>query len=784
MRDGEESGKEAQALRDRLSRLSDASLRISESLDVDTVLGEVAESTRALTGAGRAVIATMDGSGGLRDFVSAGLSAEEHGRLLDLPYGPELWTYLRELPGALRLGDLAAHLGSLGFPEDRTLARSFLGAPIRHRGKRVGGFYLVDKEGGREFTRGDEEVLVLFASHAGAAIANARTHRDEQRARADLEALIDTTPVGVVVLDARSGQVASLNREGRRILKGLCLPGQLAEDLLEVLRVRRADGREVALDRTPLKQVLADAAAVRVEEIVLEVPDGRKLNTLINATPIRSEQGEVESVVVTLQDLTPLEEVEVLRAEFLGMVSHELQAPLTSIKGSAGTLLGAATALRPAEMVQFFRIIDEQADHMRQLIGDLLDAAHIEAGRLSVALEPADLAAVVDQARNLYVSGGGTNPVVIDLPDLPLVLADRQRIVQVLGNLLSNAARHSPRSSSVRVTAEQEGVHVAVSVIDEGPGIPAERLPHLFRKFARSARRDRGRGVGSGLGLAICKGLVEAHGGRIWAESAGEGPGARFTFTIPAADESRPGVEAPSRVVRDLRVGAEDALQVLVVDDDPKALLYARGILEDAGHRVIVTGDPDEVIVLLKTHRPDLVLLDLLLPGADGIELMQSLPALADRPVIFMSAYGRDETIARALEIGAADYVVKPFSPTELVARIKAAMRKRAGPAEPCRVGELAIHYDERRVTLAGEPVQLTATEYDLLSALSANAGRVSSYDYLLRRVWRSRRARTPRIVRVYVKRLRDKLGDDARNPTYIFTESRVGYRMAKPGNG
>ena len=783
MRDGEEADREVQALRDRLSRLSDASLRISESLDIDTVLGEVAESTRALTGAGRAVIVTMDGSGGLRDFVSAGLSAEEHGRLLDLPYGPELWRYLRELPGALRLDDLAAHLGSLGFPEDRTLARSFLGAPIRHRGKRVGGFYLVDKEGGREFTKGDEEVLVLFASHAGAAIANARTHRDEQRARADLEALIDTTPVGVVVLDARSGQVASLNREGRRILKDLCLPGQLAEDLLEVLRVRRADGREVALDRTPLKQVLADAVAVRVEEIVLEVPDGRKLNTLINATPIRSEQGEVESVVVTLQDLTPLEEVEVLRAEFLGMVSHELQAPLTSIKGSAGTLLGAATALRPAEMVQFFRIIDEQADHMRQLIGDLLDAAHIEAGRLSVTLEPADLAAVVDQARNLYVSGGGTNPVVIDLPpDLPHVLADRQRIVQVLGNLLSNAARYSPRSSPVQVTAEQEGVHVAVSVVDEGPGIPAERLPHLFRKFARS---DRGRGVGSGLGLAICKGLVEAHGGRIWAESAGEGPGARFTFTIPAVDEARSGVApAPSRVAQGLRVGADDARQVLVVDDDPKALLYARGILEDAGHHAIVTGDLDEVPMLLETHRPDLVLLDLLLPGTDGIELMQNLPALADRPVIFMSAYGRDETIARALEIGAADYVVKPFSPTELVARIKAAMRKRAGPAEPYRVGELAIHYDERRVTLAGEPVWLTATEYDLLSALSANAGRISSYDYLLRRVWRSRRAETPRIVRVYVKKLRDKLGDDARNPTYVFTVPRVGYRMARPGDG
>ncbi|MCY4573604.1 MAG: ATP-binding protein [Gemmatimonadetes bacterium] len=786
MQDFEELGREVRALRDRLSRLSDASLRISESLDVDTVLREVADSARVLTGAGCSGIATVDGSGQLEDFVTSGLSAGERERLLALSYGPELWEYLRELPGPFRVGNLPAHLSSVGLPEDHTLVRSFLGTPIRHRGVHVGNFYLGDKESGQEFTTADEEILVLFASHAGAAIANARTHRDEQRARADLEALIDTTPVGVVVLDARSGKVASLNREGRRILKDLCLPGQLAEDLLEVLRVRRADGREVALDRTPLKQVLSDAVAVRVEEIVLEVPDGRKLNTLINATPIRSGQGEVESVVVTLQDLTPLEEVEVLRAEFLGMVSHELQAPLTSIKGSAGTLLAASTALRPAEMVQFFRIIDEQADHMRQLIGDLLDAAHIEAGRLSVALEPADLAVVVDQARNLYVSGGGTNPVAIDLPpDLPHVLADRQRIVQVLGNLISNAARHSPRSSPVRVTAEQEGVHVAVSVIDEGPGIPAERLPHLFRKFARSARRDRGRGVGSGLGLAICKGLVEAHGGRIWAESAGEGPGARFTFTIPVIDEARSVVAAaPSRVGRDLRVGAGDALQVLVVDDDPKALLYARGILEEAGHRAIVTGDPDEVPLLLETHRPDLVLLDLLLPGTDGIELMQGLPALADRPVIFMSVYGRDETVARALETGAADYLVKPFSPTELGARIKAAIRKRAGPAEPYRVGELAIHYDERRVTLAGQPVELTATEYDLLSALSAKAGRVSSYDYLLRRVWRSRRAGKPRIVRVYVRKLRNKLGDDARNPTYVFTVPRVGYRMARPGDG
>ena len=197
-----------------------------------------------------------------------------------------------------------------------------------------------------------------------------------------------------------------------------------------------------------------------------------------------------------------------------------------------------------------------------------------------------------------------------------------------------------------------------------------------------------------------------------------------------------------------------------------------------------MTGDPEDVPGLIETYRPDLVLLDLLLPGTDGIELMQSLPALADLPVIFLSGYGRDETIARALEIGAADYVVKPFSPTELVARIEAALRKRAGTPEPYRMGELAINYDERRVSLAGQPVSLTATEYDLLSALSANAGRVSTYDYLLRRVWRSRRGASPPAVRAFIKKLRQKLGDDANNPTYILTEPRVGYRMAKPEDG
>ena len=785
MQTPDELRREKEALRDRISRLSAAVLRISASLDLGTVLHEVVDSARALTGARYGVITTIDEAGQVRDFVTSGFTPEEHQQLAAWPDGPRLFAHFRDLPGAVRLRDLPGYVRSLGFASDLMRSNTLQGTPMRHRGVHVGNFFLAEKEGGPEFTSEDEEVLVLFASQAATAIANARTHRAEQRARADLETLVDTSPVGVLVFDARTGNPVSLNREAKRIVEGLRTPGRSTEELLEVMTCRRADGREVALDEFPLSQQLGNATTVRAEEIVLSVPDGRSVKTLVNATPIRAEDGTVESVVVTMQDLAPLEELERLRAEFVGMVSHELRAPLTSIKGSAATVLGAAPVLEPAEMLQFFRIIDERADHMRGLIGDLLDAGRIEAGTLSVAPEPSEVTDLVDQARNTFLSGGGRHAVQIDLPpDLPPVMADRRRIVQVLNNLFSNAARHSAESSPIRVAAERNGVHVAMAVSDEGRGVSPDRLPHLFRKHAGVAGGEREQGVGGfSLGLAICKGLVEAHGGRIWAESGGVGQGTRFTFTIPVAEEA--GGSAATGLARGRsrprREGREET-RILVVDDDPQTLRYVRDALAAAGYSPLVTGDPREVSHLVKKKRPQLVLLDLMLPGTDGIELMESIPELADLPVIFISGYGRDETITRALEIGAADYVVKPFSPTELVARVRAALRRLANP-EPFLLGDLAIHYEERRVTVAGRPVDLTATEFELLRVLSVNAGRVSTSDTLLRQVWagRGRETGNPKLLRAFMKKLRRKLGDDAARPAYILTQRGVGYRMPAP---
>ena len=169
-----------------------------------------------------------------------------------------------------------------------------------------------------------------------------------------------------------------------------------------------------------------------------------------------------------------------------------------------------------------------------------------------------------------------------------------------------------------------------------------------------------------------------------------------------------------------------------------------------------------------------------MLPGTDGIELMDTVPELAQVPVIFISAYGREETIVRALEQGAADYLVKPFSSTELTARIRAALRKRAAP-EICVLGDLAVDYDARWVTVAGRPVQLTATEFELLRLLTQNAGRVLTYESLIRQLWNGSEAGDPDRVRTFIKQLRRKLGDDAARPTWIRNERGVGYRVPRP---
>ena len=268
----DERDREIADLRDRLSRLSEASLRITQDLDFNSVLQGVLDSARSLTGARYGVITLHDNAGITEDFLSSGMTADEADKLWSLPDWPRYFEYLGKIPGPLRVPDLLDHIRSLGLPELRPPVEvgekvSFLATPVLHGGERVGSIYLAEKERGQEFSQEDEETLVLFASQAAMAIANARRHKEELRARADLETLIDTSPVGVVVFNARTGAPVSFNREARRIVDSLRNPGQSPEDLLEVVTFKRADGREVSLREFPMAELLSAGETVRAEEM-------------------------------------------------------------------------------------------------------------------------------------------------------------------------------------------------------------------------------------------------------------------------------------------------------------------------------------------------------------------------------------------------------------------------------------------------------------------------------------------------------------------------------------
>ena len=378
-RDGSEA-REIDRLRARVATMSEVSRRITESWELDTVLQEVVDGARSLTDAGYGAVGVFDDSGRVREFITSGITPAQRRLLGSLPKGLGILGYLNEIQEPLRLADLTRHARSVGFPENHPPMKTFLGAPIKHLGEPVGNIYLTEKEGGGEFSEEDEETLVMFASQAAIAIGNALRYKEERRARDDMEterrrlaALVESSPVGVMVVDAATMTFASVNREAERILGMSPEPGSTLVRYHEVAIYRRTDGEKYESHDRPLARALDRGEVVRAEEILFDLPDGRTVTTLVNATPIYSDDGEIVSAIAVIQDMTPLEEMERLRNEFLAMVSHELRTPLTTIKGCTGIVLGSSEPLDITEILQYFRMIDEQSDHLRGLVNNLLD---------------------------------------------------------------------------------------------------------------------------------------------------------------------------------------------------------------------------------------------------------------------------------------------------------------------------------------------------------------------------------------------------------------------------
>ena len=797
---------EAEALRNEvldlkatIASLSNASVNISENLDAGTVLQEVVNSAVKLTGARYGALLTFDAAGGIRQFYTHGISEEQRERMTQAPQGLGLLGYLNKVKRPVRLGDMASHPDSVGLPESHPYMKTFLGVPIQRGEEHVGNLYLTEKEEGQEFTREDESIAVMFAAQAAAIVYNMGRYEEANRAKMELQALMDISPVAVSVFDTRIGQITFINQEAKRILGLLGVSGETVDSVYESMIVTRTDGREVPFAELPGTRALLTGEIVRADEVVVHLPNGNKFTTLISCAPLFSDSGEMVSLLSVMQDMTPLEEVERQKNEFVGMVSEELWTPLTTIKGSATTLKGLLEPMNSTESIQLLRIIDQQTDLMRSQVNSLSELTQIETGSLSVAAEPTDVAALLEAACEEYLRDHTAIDIRLDVPKgLPTVMADRHRISQVLRNLFRRAARHSNESSPIRVSAYLIDIYVAISISVDGSISTPVLAPSPFdnagsHQLFEKLSRDHNEAAellseGEGLSFAFCRGVIEAHGGRMRTEVDEEEGEMTLTFTLQSVeDEDKILVPGVGRVAGGWPEAPAEGAQILVSIEDTRLRASVRGVLTGAGYGVTVASGLHEVEEVAASGQAEMMVLDIAGREEECFRVLRPVGDSPNLPAIVLCDRNDEDYVVRAFDMGADGYMVKPFSPYELIARIKATLRRvnsggEVSNGKTFQKGELLINFDGRTVFVSGQQVQLTATEYNLLAELAKGAGKVLTQDMVLERVWGMAYTGESQLLRSYIKSLRQKLGDNARNPSYIFTEHGIGYRMAKSG--
>ncbi|MDP2234509.1 MAG: ATP-binding protein, partial [Actinomycetota bacterium] len=395
--------------------------------------------------------------------------------------------------------------------------------------------------------------------------------------------------------------------------------------------------------------------------VVVSEPIHRILEVKTNAVVDRRKRPI--GCVVSLHDVTAEREIALMKNEFVSMVSHELRTPLTSIKGYVDLIVdGEAGEINDIQR-EFLQIVQENSDRLVTLINDLLDISRIESGRVHLKIEPLNIADVIAGVMETFRVVADQSDVVTAMRvarGLPRVAADRDRVGQVLMNLVSNAIKYSPGGGSVTASAHRRGDMVVIEVADTGMGISAEDQKHLFEKFYRvdnTLTREIG---GTGLGLSVCKSIVELLGGSIGARSE-TGKGSAFHFSLPVAPTDlvrTPAVEGPVRATGG---------KVLVVDHDPEIAGLIETYLQKRGYEVLKAHSAAEARSLARRERPRVITLDVLLDDADGFDLLQELkddPRTADIPVVVLSVVC-DE--GRGLRLGAADYLEKPIDQGRLV---------------------------------------------------------------------------------------------------------------------
>jgi len=486
----------------------------------------------------------------------------------------------------------------------------------------------------------------------------------QQEASKD-QAILTSIVDGVVVNDA-DGNTILVNPAAERILgkPGVELVG---EDFQAPFSVFDDPGKGEAIEAMGALLSVPGVGVHKVFKTTLNV-DGRVIHA--HLSPVIAQRHDFLGVVTVLRDITKEVEADRTKNEFVSNVSHELRTPMTAIKGYTDLLHAGSVGSINEEQKRFLSIIKNNADRLTALINDLLDISRVDTGRVRFVPQPVQIGDVISDVVNALACESHAKNQILTYEvagGLPELMGDRDRLNQVLTNLVGNAIRYTPREGEVEVLAYPVEGAVRVDVRDTGIGIAPEDLGRIFERFYRADHPLVREAGGSGLGLSIAKMFVEMHGGRVWVESE-QGKGSTFTLILPVPVK----VEGEHRRVPP-RLMARSRT-ILVVEDEPDIAELLKRQLEDSGYRVMVLGSGPAVVTMVEETQPDLVILDVILPDADGFEVLRGLKeniATADVPVILSTVVPDDGS---AWKLGIVDYLTKPVSNEDLLRSVEKAL--------------------------------------------------------------------------------------------------------------
>jgi PAS domain S-box-containing protein len=490
-------------------------------------------------------------------------------------------------------------------------------------------------------------------------------HAERERFRTTLTSIGDA----VMVTDAQ-GRVTLLNPAAQVLTRWDA--DAIGRPIDEVFRIVNEATRNTV--ENPVTKVLREGAIVGLaNHTVLIGRDGTEVPIDDSGAPIRDGRGRVAGVVLVFRDITArraaeqeLRENDRRKDEFLAMLAHELRNPLAPIRNAAHTLALLGT---PDDRIHWVSgVIERQVGLMTRLVDDLLDVSRITSGKIALKREPVSIAAVIAQAVEAARPPAESRKETLEAdvaPDVGWVDGDQARLVQAVGNLLDNAIKYTEEGGHIRLTARADDREVVIAVRDSGVGIAADLLPHVFDLFAQADRSLERRQGGLGIGLTLVRRLVDMHGARVEAASEGPGRGSEFTIRLPrlAVDAAEPGAE-PALEAPEGPPGP--ARRVLVVDDQPDSTDSLALFLRLRGHEVYTASDGPGALEEFARCQPEVVFLDLGLPGMSGYDVarrLRAMPEAREVRLVAVTGYGTEADRERTRAAGFDVHLAKPVDP-------------------------------------------------------------------------------------------------------------------------